>query len=582
MDKDINDIKIKKTAILIIISVTIFTVARSFIGLYWSDETYVMSEIFDFAKGQKMFSDTHSSIQLFTKALSPIAVLFIKLTGSTDGIVLFFRILYCAIQFLVALFVYSVIIKYNRVITALSCFTVIMLFAPLAFNNFSYHNVVGLCMWLICVILLIFYKDENSIIPQRVFLIGIVTSIMTTTYLPMVFLGLCVLAIILVLCVKRRIKVILIIAIFIASWISIPIILLFIALNEQGSLDELTRVLSEYISSKALIARDTNFLKAVIMLAVQLYPKWFLILILIGSAIIIILRLCSFKKLLFPALTAFIVIYIIGCTVFNKYTVIGMNYIGHAFLYLFILLLIITWKRENSKRNLVFIVAFFIPVITASFIAYITSGTLMIASSAFMMPIFIPIIIMIGESYEESSFKTNKILQVIIVLVFTLALLFFRTTSDYMNHFNPGTNIISTLNTQLCDGPCRGLFVSAGRAEIYYSVMNDLREDILPDDGIATLNCLPWVFLLTDAESKMKYNWSMILENGDSSLSLKFYTQNPTRKPNVVIVIKESADLIPLDWKNDDSFMQFMSDYEETAVREYYTIYREKNQKRLE
>ena len=107
-----------------------YTVYLSITGVFWIDEIYYQAEIASFAKGAKLLTSTWSPYQFGTFVLSPIVWVYKYIVGSTTGLVLFMRVVFCVIQYLAGLFTIHQLSKRFSVFVGLSCSLFLILYTP--------------------------------------------------------------------------------------------------------------------------------------------------------------------------------------------------------------------------------------------------------------------------------------------------------------------------------------------------------------------------------------------------------------------------------------------------------------------
>lgn len=84
-------------------------VQRSFYSFSWVDESFYVALADRLHDGAAPFLDEWHPAQVYAPLLLPLYTLYVNVTGGTDGIVLFFRLSYILVSFVVALFVYRVL-----------------------------------------------------------------------------------------------------------------------------------------------------------------------------------------------------------------------------------------------------------------------------------------------------------------------------------------------------------------------------------------------------------------------------------------------------------------------------------------
>ena len=128
--------------ISLLILAFVVLVNNAFYGFGWTDEALYCATVNSVFKGQRLFFDIFEPTQIYSLLVLPFFTLFVKLTGSTDGIYLFMRIATLILQFAAGLFLYSVLSKkYSKAISLVSSLTVLIFSRAQLFGP-SYYTFV--------------------------------------------------------------------------------------------------------------------------------------------------------------------------------------------------------------------------------------------------------------------------------------------------------------------------------------------------------------------------------------------------------------------------------------------------------
>ncbi len=123
------------------------------------DESFYPSVALRLINGDSLISDEWHMTQ-FSALFNIVPVfLFVKLSGSTSGIILYMRILYCILHFLFAFFLYRVFRNKGNIAVIAS----IVFMIPFYMFAVSYHTVYGLCLFGLSVFLYLFCTCRNNI-----------------------------------------------------------------------------------------------------------------------------------------------------------------------------------------------------------------------------------------------------------------------------------------------------------------------------------------------------------------------------------------------------------------------------------
>ncbi|MDF2534532.1 MAG: hypothetical protein K0R18_689 [Bacillales bacterium] len=564
----------------VITLVFVYVIFRVFFGVYWSDETFIISEYYGFSNGQELLSGSWSYYQFGTILLAPIASLYHLITGSTIGIVLFFRILFCLVQLSIGLFTIYQLTKCFSPFVGTVSYIVFMLFAPLSIYNFSYNNILIQALWVSCISLYLIYY-ENTLKKNYLYcLTGIFLSFAALMYPSSVIFNIIFFLIMILLHLKRKRKISDGLPIIAISYFSLPLLVLGILIL-QNSFTEIHQNLIMFL--KGAKSYNDNSTDSIFNVFLSQYIYFFknycnnfvfkvspFIVYLFSGTIIVFLSFSNNLRKLVPFLFFVLTGYLFVIYVkYNSFSVGSVNFLGYYISLLTILLYLIVPKK---REELGIMISFILPTFILAWIVCFTSNTRMIATSAILIVLVIPFLCYF-EKFVLGFFKYfNKMLNISLAVVLCSSLLYMRTTTDYMSHFVYDSPSVKTLSVQLKNGPCAGIFVSPDRAYIYDAISKDIKKDIHQNDRLAVTSCLPWVYLLTDAVPAVSFNWAAYPEK-DRDVS--FYKINPKNTPTVILVMDQVAELIAPPVNAKYPFYDYIEqNYNLVDTREFYKVYR--------
>ena len=139
------------------------------IGVGILDESFYYTMVKRFAEGDRILADEWKINQFFTVLLIIPYQLYVRIVGSTDGLILFMRYLYLSAEFLFSIHIYRKLQQYGIISL---CFT-LMLFVTSPLLTFSYYNIVVNCVALILVEL---YMNVTPPSWQKIVLLGVLAS----------------------------------------------------------------------------------------------------------------------------------------------------------------------------------------------------------------------------------------------------------------------------------------------------------------------------------------------------------------------------------------------------------------------
>lgn len=144
--------KLSKTdiaAVAVLSAIFIYLFASSFFDGTISDEAFYITIPMRIMNGDGLFTDEWHLSQLSAVLLYLPFRLFYFLSGSTEGIILYFRLLFCIMQGFTGAVIYKTLRKYGAAAVIIS--SAFMLFSVISLNTLSYNTMgVSLLMLLVC------------------------------------------------------------------------------------------------------------------------------------------------------------------------------------------------------------------------------------------------------------------------------------------------------------------------------------------------------------------------------------------------------------------------------------------------
>lgn len=168
-------------SVLIIILLTF----RAFIAINTYDEMFNLGEVYRVILGNTYLSENWDFFQMGDSFFYPFFKLFYLITGSTDGIVIFSRILFVVLRIIEAMFVYRVLQKFYG--KTISYATVMIYYTAISFKLFYlwYDNYELLFQTIGLLLLFEYYQsDSDDKIKNRVILFaaGAFNAMMVYSY----------------------------------------------------------------------------------------------------------------------------------------------------------------------------------------------------------------------------------------------------------------------------------------------------------------------------------------------------------------------------------------------------------------
>lgn len=566
-----ND-KNKYLPILIINAVLILLVLfRAFLCISVMDEVFNIGQALRTIQGNTFLVENWDYFQTGDSFLIPFIFVFRKITGSTDGIVLFSRIVFLVLQILISTFMYKILSRFFDRMSSL--FAVVIYSTAVSFLLFYmwydnwelFFRLIGL--------FLVFYAiasfDEKSAKKAylTVFLAGIAHACMVFAYPTMIVLYVYVLALLFFYRRKQSAKAHNLMALFyiLGAALVFAVFMLYVLKIGIGNLFIFNSTMSEAgLSSTGRegffeLASIINKTKALIVENIVHY-MFALVLFAVDILILYVFRKNKHRILMFCS------IMLLGCIVLLLMTVFRTDSLNTLMTYLAIytipLYLLVRKESDKGRHFRDLIVILWISSYIAGFVYSMTALNGAIKFSAGARTGAIVTVLLLFEAIGKTEMKFDRktafgILASVMVVMNVFALYSF--SFDGLKPYDCSAMIKSGIFKGIIDTP-----ESARRYEV---VGKDLEEVITDSDK--TITCGPIAmefYLMTD----LKPDTSNLWDPNNTGLLFQYY--NAYYGEPDIIVLHDSA------WEEtSDGFLEFVnSNYELAKYTDGYFIYRRK------
>lgn len=495
--------KSKQEYCILLIFISIFVI-RCFWGFDWSDETYYIALPHRFLTGDNLFVNSWDIHQIGAILLTPFVYLYKILIGSTDGIILFFRILYIIFNFGVIVISYEILKKvYNKKI-ALYVNIIFMSFVPGAISNLSY-NTMGLgFIYLALVILIWIYREGRDNLKYTIIL-GIFYALAIQSYPTLIITFPAILFFVYKYLNKKSIIA------FLGGIVSVVILFLF---NLIGKVK-----LNEFFQNIKYLFNDPEHISKNIFVTLQEYISWILneniILIIILLLIFIWFRKSNkFNNIIFIITVIEISIKCLKIIIYNEKNYSNINSIFISLTIIGILLFSVG-KIEGKEIKFMFVigigVSLGIQYGTNNGPAFSTYGLIFSA---------IAILIILERQNKKIGFI---IIPIVIVLIFMRFNYVYRDFPIYK------------CDTKITSGPAKGIYTNSQKAKEYEKIVETIKENEV-NGPIFYSKLLPFGYLLSNNRAASPSLWRTELK----SERVKIYNSiNPELIPKGIYIIKE-------------------------------------------
>lgn len=179
---------VKRIPFLILAAVSAGLFIRSFYSFSWSDESFYLTIVHRFWLGERMMVDEWYTSQLSALLQLPFYALYQWLAGGSEGVYLYFRLLYWGMSTFVSIWTYHTLKKRNTAFASLACALVYLLYSRANIGGMSYYNMTLTCV-LAAVLFLCDALCGEKAGGYRFFMAGIMLAfaVVNTPYLAFVY-----------------------------------------------------------------------------------------------------------------------------------------------------------------------------------------------------------------------------------------------------------------------------------------------------------------------------------------------------------------------------------------------------------
>ncbi len=555
---------------------------RAFYSFCWSDESFYFSTAYRFYLGDSIFKHDWFPTQLSGIIILPFLSLYLSITGSTEGIILFFRILYLILSFLNSLLVFFIMKRHKPLFSAAAMSVCTLFFAHLNIATLSYYTISVQCFLSAMLLIYDYLKkpvetgDQKKTVPLTLVFAGVFYALsvlaLPTMALAYVLIVIILLSLILIRNISKkkaetgsrrdshgfissffennagtdRLPSILI---YTFAGILIPALAFFIFLLSNVSIPDFIRnipyVLSDDEHGTSLIYPLKKFFIGINeVYGVFAYAGYLLILL-------------SFLLMFIPKEKrekAYIWKYsviLLDILLFTAYFIKGFGHTGYIQTAVCLFSLPLFFLTEKKDFHAFF--TFFLNGLVFSLVySYSSNGYLYILSMGHFIA-SMAAFCFISDFISELSSKSPGSLDKALTLIFMLILLSVVIETAVLRVINIYRDApLSDLTAKITEGPARGLYTTPEHLRLYNDVNRVIKENCgkeKKDDGdkesqaledeektLFISKLLPWGYLSAGLDIGAPTTWR--IELGSDRLK-EYYDLNPDKLPDIVLLLNE-------------------------------------------
>ena len=560
----------------------ILLLIRCLFSFCWSDETFYFSTAYRFYQGDSIFQHDWFPTQLSSIMLLPLFSLFVTITGSTTGVILFFRICFVIFALILSIVIYRIIRHSHPQWIAVICSLFYLFYTHLNIATLSYYT-MSVGFFLVSMLLLYHYyhteRRRNLIFGGILFALSVLAlPTMAVAYI-LVIIGI---AVLLLLCrflplpvwfkhaVTQAHLVIVCWYTFLGILIPASVFAVFMLLNVK---------LQDFIQAIPYVLTDEEHITSFI------YPlKKFFIGInevygyaaYLGYLLIVITMLLALAEIhihLIPKALK-IILCLVDLCLFAIYFSCSIGHTGYIQTALCMFALPLFFLTRERSRRAFFLL--FVPGMIFSIVySYSSNGYLYILSMGHFIASIGGIMMIYDFKHELCNEDTDsaplEILSLLCTCVLLIALLQ-TVTLRFVNVYRDAP--LSELTVKLEDGPASGLYTTPEQAKKYQDVYNVLTNEcqlanLNPDKNntgsLFITKLLPFGYMCSDLKCGSPTTWRTQF---NSTRLEDYYKLNPDRYPDLILVVDEDygsyetcGDVVADPRPNENEIGGYLLDY---------------------
>jgi len=528
------------------------------------DEAYAVAQSYRWLRGDHFILNMWEPHQLSAYFCAVFMKVFIFISGTTTGIVIYLRCVGTFIHFLLGMCLYKVV---NKKINRMMGWCALLLHMNYLakwltipeFELISYWCLLGS---LLCAGKYIHTKKNRWLVILGILILGQMLNYPTMILLyPVYLIGMAK-------CCGWSVKR----SLYITLGAAIPGIMLLLYFFSYMNMDE-------FLVGLAHITADPSHMEVSLGSRMLSYGKELLIDLSILFGGFVIAYLASFWKktrkertvsAFLMETTVYECVHIIGCLLFDQ----NQFFLQERYLLFCIFAIVVSLEKRKEKDFTPWIYFGMVPAIVAVVAACLLSNmTLGVAYSKLFLCVIVVLVFLWSEQKERDAYCVRIDFAAVPFLLGIMGLLVCKLLLIRVTGCLPVT--VKAPMIPITDGPAKGIYMLADQAEILNENCMVIKQNVHSDDKFFYFGCENLSYLYTDAEICAASVQGTSVFNQDF---LDYFTLFPEKRPNVIAVDKsfemiEAYRYSPWNYIVKD-WIEAMN-YEPVAEGNYIIIYRQ-------
>lgn len=533
------------TAMMIAVELLLLWTVRY--GYGGNDESFYLTTAHRLTKGDSLLSQEWHLAQMSSFIVYPFMKIYLMFYGTTEGILLNFRLIFLAVKSVIAVAMF-ILLKKRYQYSAVFAVMVFMLFTPYNLLQLCYNS-MGLIFLLLSGVLLISCEIKGTYWKTKLILSGVslAVAVLNCPYLVIVYVGLFIAAFILYFVQKKKDYLYGLGMITIGCGIMAILFAAFVL--SRASVSEIICNLPEMMKDPAHPVKSVPRMMLMLIGDVaQFYPvaccAFFLEILLITIDGIWNRKKHGIKRVRFQSvyLWGMLIVVIYSTLILFQKTVFYYNlimfppvFLGTIFVYISI------WNGEWQKVDKRAIILGLYGIVY-SILLELSSDNLLTIVSCGMAITSIATILLMGNYIKQKNIQVAYGKVLVAFFVFTqIGALFYSVT-----HHAYWEDSVAELNVKVNRGPLKGVITSEEHAQEYYNTIDDLEWFKQKEPGnFVYFSEKPYTYLYMDM-SYGTHSGSSGDFNTHCMLDIAYFKLHPEKIPDYIYVEKkyvESAEV---------------------------------------
>ena len=521
---------------------------RCYYSFCWSDETFYFSTTNRFYQGDSIFLHEWFPTQLSSVLLLPLFTLYMKIVGSTTGIILFFRIVYVIFSFICSIIIYRITKHRYPIFISFSCAFMYLFYVHLNIATMSYYTMSVSFFVLAAFLIYHFYQTKKKLylVAGGVCFACSVLSLPTlaVAYFIVIFLIILLFLAVLFLPLKSTVKDfiknsdLLTVCLYTFYGICIPAVIFMIYLFCHVSIPDFLSAIPYVLSDEEHVTSLTYPIRKFFIGINEVYDYAAYL----GYMLIVITFVLAFLELLHKEIPRRLrtILTCVDLILFVIYAICSFGHTGYiqTALCMFALPLFALTKKKNWH---LFFLLFVGGMIFALVFSYSSNGYLYILSLGHSIAALGSILFLHDFIEELLTKRTDALISQQLMAGLCAAILVYSllitATLRITNVYRDAP--LSELTAKIQMGPAAGLYTTEEHLRMYDNVIQTLNTYAQATEKNQTLfitKLLPYGYLCSDMQCGAPTTWRTKFNSARLS---DYYTLNPDRIPDVILVLDQ-------------------------------------------